>query len=281
MFKRISNVQVRAIKLLNKNTLPVKGEKLITNPYSNVFICARKRSGKTCLIAKILRSCTDRKTHVVIICSTAHKDATYQVIIQKLRKRGITVDVFDSLLEGKRSIIDDIIDNYEPYEDQQSEDDEEQDDEPIEKPPAVCDFGECSEPEDDLAPSKPKRKPWKRKKLAPDLCIVLDDMGTQLRHKSVGDFMKKNRHFKCLTLVSSQYPQDLSRQSFKNLDRFIAFQGHSKEKMKEIHTRLDISFKFDKFYEMYKTATEKKYNFLYVDVEDDRDIRKNFNDRFI
>ena len=313
MFKKINDINVKGVNLPNLNTLPVRGKDISTDPFANFYICAKKNSGKTCLIARIIREMTDKFTRFVIICPTAEHDATYGVIIRRLRRRGCQVDVHTSLMNGKVSVFTELLNELVPQQEfaqvlaapQQEESgfpDEDFGQEP--EPQMLCRF-------DDVEPMAPirdsfgqllpaktrreniingkgavrrkKRKKTRadRKKKCCDICVIFDDNGKAGRHKSVGDWIVKNRHFKSLNLFSSQYPNDLAPQSFQNIDRFIAFQGHSKDKLKTIHEILDVSYSFENFLRLYKIATAKKYDFMYLNVRQNLDTRQNFNNRFL
>ena len=52
-----------------------------------IYICFRRRSGKTTLIYNILKHCTSKRTNVVFFCSTIHRDSTYKLILEMSEKR--------------------------------------------------------------------------------------------------------------------------------------------------------------------------------------------------
>ena len=113
-----------------------------------------------------------------------------------------------------------------------------------------------------------EEKPRKEKLRSPEHIIILDDLSTELKNKSITALLKKNRHFKAKIIISSQYLNDLLPESRKQLDYFILFRGHPKKKVEEIHRDCDASIPLDEFYDMYKFATEEPYSFLYVDCVD-------------
>ena len=78
--KKINDVVVKPPKVLldNQDNRPVKGAKMIAEPYANIFLCARKKSGKTVTIHNILKNCVGRDTTVIFFCSTLYKDPTYR-----------------------------------------------------------------------------------------------------------------------------------------------------------------------------------------------------------
>jgi hypothetical protein len=56
--------------------------------YPNIFICAKKKSGKTTCIFNILKTCTDKNTlGIYIFCSTYTKDVNWMAIKDMLEKK--------------------------------------------------------------------------------------------------------------------------------------------------------------------------------------------------
>lgn len=68
--KKISKHRVIPIKVHKEDPDRIKGYDLIPRLYCSIFVCAKKESGKTNVIFKILRECTGKKTHLYIISST-------------------------------------------------------------------------------------------------------------------------------------------------------------------------------------------------------------------
>lgn len=266
--QKINNEKVKPVKLPDEQTLPTKGRKLFDNCYSNIFICAKKKSGKTVLIHKILKDCIDRDTRIVFICSTIHKDSTYKYMIEKFGKRH-SVETYESLTENKESIIDRVL-NY--------TDASEVEETPPPPPPPVPGMRFSDIDILPMIPEEPKKQKKEKKRLAPEIVIVLDDLGQGLRIPSVGDLLKKNRHYKSKVIISSQYPNDLTPQALKQLDYCILFKGHSEDKLKLIHKHLDLAVPIEIFIQMYKTAVKEKYSFFYIDPIN-VEFRINFNTR--
>lgn len=267
--KKINNVRVGAVRLDKSVQLKPKCHKLFDLCYCNVFICAKKKSGKTCLIAKILKESAGKNTKLVFIVPTLHKDETYSKIVKSFRKKGNPIQTFTSLMDGKDSVIDQVLQD----EDEESESESSESESEVETQNSI-DFGDAELLE------KASRKPRKPKYLTPKIIFIVDDCGSQLRHKSVGQLMKKHRHYQSMCIFSSQWTNDLDPQSQKQLDYWLGFKGHSQKKMIDTHSNLDLSTSFEDFYDMYNMATEKKYNFFYVDSNKDK-FRRNFCEEFI
>ena len=122
-----------------------------------------------------------------------------------------------------------------------------------------------------------KKKP---KKICPKHIFVFDDIGNELKLPSISHLLKINRHLKSKVIISSQYLNDLSVQGRKNIDYWILFKGQSLEKLEIIYKDADINIPFEKFVELYETATQEPYSFFYIDCRED-EFRINFNYKFI
>lgn len=72
--KRINNQKVKAIPIPDEDKRPIKGFDICEEVYANIFLCARKKSGKTSALFKILKECASKKTIIVVFCSTCYKD---------------------------------------------------------------------------------------------------------------------------------------------------------------------------------------------------------------
>jgi hypothetical protein len=55
ILKQTNNQIVKAIPIPNVDTRPIKGFDLIQELYANIFLCARKKSGKTSVIFKLIK----------------------------------------------------------------------------------------------------------------------------------------------------------------------------------------------------------------------------------
>jgi hypothetical protein len=234
-----------------------KGYDITPNgPYFNMFICARKKSGKSSLINLITKKCTDKRTVVWVFCSTYALDPTWKEIISSLEKKGNLVNCFDSLYEGKTNSLDEIIDEINKGNEEEVEE---------EKPQmkTIIKF----EP----LPSETTKKEYKPKKQACENLFIFDDMpATFLRNASLAKLLKVHRHSKSSVIVSSQYLSDLQPQSILQLDYFVGFKSLSEEKMENIHRLLDLSIDFEKFWEIYKHCTLEPYSFMYLSVRDEK-----------
>ena len=66
--KQINKQVVRAIPIPNEDTRPIKGYDICQEVYANIFLCAKKKSGKTSALFKIMKECADKKTIIIVFC---------------------------------------------------------------------------------------------------------------------------------------------------------------------------------------------------------------------
>lgn len=260
--KIINNITIKPLVSLAVNDEnKVKGGKLFKNPYNTTFLCAKRKSGKTSVLAHILQKTSDKKTVFWIFCPTTKVDSSWISLIQILESRGNDVHVFDSILDGKVNLLDEIVadlSNPAPKEQPKQE----------EKRIKIY-FQE---------PKENKKVEYKPKKIAPENIFVFDDISNELKNPAVATLLKKSRHFKSAVYISSQYANDLLPMSIKQLDYFLCFRSFSRDKLEHIHRLLDLSIDLEKFYNIYDYCFDnsKGYDFLYIDVRNQM-FRKNFN----
>ena len=263
---KINNKIVKPLITSKYNKNNVKGYDLFADPYGNIFLCAKKKSGKTSVINEILTECVDKDTILYIFCSTHNKDANYVEIKKYLKEHDITANFYTSIIEEGVNMLEIIRQTLQqPDGDELTNDMSEEEDE-------VLKF--------DLDDKYMKITIKKKKKIAPKYMFVFDDMSTELKTPEVNRLLKQNRHYKCKVIVSSQYPNDLAPDARKQLDYWLLFAGHNGEKLEEIYKICDLNIPFEQFEEIYQEATKEKYNFLYIDREN-MEFRKNFNEQFI
>lgn len=271
--QKINEKVVRPIQVKKIDPKKIKGYDLFPNVYGNIFICAKKKSGKTSTVAKILKECIDKDTRVFVFCPTHNKDESYKKIKKNLEEKEIRNHFFESIVDEDHvdnldMLIEELLkeENESDEESSSSEEEEEED--------MVCDFS-CDKK--DIVVKIKKRKPLK---LAQKIIFLFDDVSTELKNKNIPRLLKMNRHLKCKVIVSSQYPNDVEPGSRKQFDYWILFGGHDEAKIETIHADSGVSHDFETFKKLYKQATEKKFNFLYVDTNQNI-YRKNFNEKFI
>ena len=128
--------------------------------------------------------------------------------------------------------------------------------------------------------STKKKKHKKCKFQAPEYMIILDDLSSELKSRSLLSLLKFNRHFKAKLIISSQWIHDLLPESRKQIDLFLIFKGFPQSKLQEIYKDCDSSVPFETFCAIYKKSTKLPHSFLYIDSRSDS-FRRNFDSEFI
>lgn len=255
----LNKVKVKPLIINKQDTSSIKGSELFPSLYYNLFICSKKRSGKTSLINTILQKCSDKRTIFFIFCPTVNVDVSWKAIVEYLKNRGNAVQTYTELMDGKVNILNEIVNELSLGQEEEKEEEKE------EEPKKKIKFEE-----------QKKKKEYKPKKLSPEVCFIFDDASDMIKNPSLATLLKKNRHLKSNVIISSQYLHDLKPESIKQLDYFIAFKSFSEEKLQLVHKNLDLSIDFSKFWNIYQHCTNKPYSFLYVNVRTD-EFRCNFN----
>jgi hypothetical protein len=258
----LNNISIKP--LVNANALDeskVKGGKMFPDPYNVTYLCARRKSGKTSVIAEILKKTSDKKTTFWLFVPTSRVDESWKTIIQLLEERGNTVNVFDSIMEGKTNLLDEIV------ADLSVGDEPVKKEEPVKAPVKIM-F--------DIPESEKKKYEYKPKKLAPQHIFVFDDISQELKNVGLLALLKKSRHLKSAVYISSQYVNDLPPQALKQLSYFLCFRSMTQDKLEHIHKMLDLAIDLQKFYDIYDFATKEPYSFMYVDMKN-QTFRKNFS----
>jgi len=293
--KQINSKYVNAIPIPDEDIRPIKGYDICEEVYANIFLCAKKKSGKTSALFKIMKECCVKKTIIYIFCSTAYKDKNWIQIRKYFKNKGMELHVFTSIFEdGEDQLANLIEDLKQEAKEAEEAQDQEQEKENEEEPDVNrCDdiLGKLEQmyirsssrgiPKDkeEQDEEEPKRK-RKSKYLAPEYMIIFDDLSSELKSKSLLSLLKFNRHFKSKLIISSQWLHDLLPESRKQIDLFLIFRGFPPKKLAEIYKDCDSGIPFETFLKLYQKATEKKHSFLYVDSRSDS-FRQNFDSEFI
>jgi hypothetical protein len=275
--KKINDVQIKPVKFITgggDDKRPVKGSDMFPEIYSNIFILAKKKSGKSNAVYNIIKNCASKDTNVLVFSSTVNKDQIHVAIKQLCKIAKIPYTSYTSIIDDssgeKINIIEELIHKLqlEAENDNKSED---SDDIVKEKHPLI--LFEDSDDEDE------KKAKKKSKYRAPEYIIVIDDLSNELKGPIINRLLKFNRHFKMKVIISTQYVHDLKPEALKQMDYCLIFKGERKDKLEKLHKDLDLALNFDTFLEIYYNATDEKYQFLYIDVRNE-EYRKNFNKQF-
>jgi hypothetical protein len=262
--RKINDFKISKIKLPTLSEKKIRGGDLLPI-YSNTFICAKKNSGKTTVIFNILKKCVDKDTIVDLFVSTIEKDRSWLQIVDYLKNKGVTVNQSMSTVgPNGDDLIRKIIDQPVVFSDEEDSDSEE------ETTTSYISLHNTT------APDEPRKR--RKTKMAQKRIIILDDIGNELKKPTIDQLLKVNRHLHSKVILSSQYLNDLSPQARRQIDVWLLFTGCKKEKLSTVMRDCDTHLDYDVFEQVYKYATAKKYNFLYIDCHNSK-FRKNFNEQ--
>ena len=266
-FKKINQEVVKPIKLPVIKHEDIKGCNLFPEIYANIFLCAKKKSGKTSTIYKIIKSCINKNTKIIVFCSTCNKDKNWMAIKKWLISKKIHNEFYTSIHDNEAllTLINELQALEFENEINSSDSEEEKEDQIIKFDKKIQSYKVYI------------RKP---KKIAPEYVIIFDDLSLELKDKNIAHLLKTNRHYKSKVIISSQYINDLLPEARKQMDYVLLFGGHNVAKLEEIYNWSDLNISFEEFVNIYKKATKEKYNFLYIDTNNS-EFRRNFSDLII
>ena len=263
--KKVNNVKIRLVPDEKAEyTRPIKGYDVCQHLYGNIFLCAKKNSGKTTVIWNFIDRCAGRDTVIIAFVSTLNNDPNWRAMQKKCEEKGLPVIGYTSLKEDGVDQLDALIKSL-----QDKAGDEKAEAAPPTPTTALPHMGL---PGTETKETKKKRTPYR----APDYIIILDDLADELRNKSVATLLKKNRHFKCKVIVSSQWLNDLAPESLRQMSVVCMFRGFSLDKLEEFHAKANLGLPLDNFVALYQDATKEKFSFLYIDMDHGK-YRKKFN----
>jgi hypothetical protein len=279
--KSINDIKISKVKLNeNDKSNEIKGYDYFTEPYSNIFLLAKKKSGKTTLIYNILKNCGLKNyTKVIIICSTVNKDDTYEKIKELCDKNFINNEYYDDIIDDDGENVIETFIRKQKSNSKIKQEEKTTDNltggslkyikfTQLEKPKEIIDQRNYDEIEE--------QKTDPKNIIAPEYIIVIDDLGAETRNKQITQLLKTNRHYKSKVILSSQNLEDLQPAAIRNLDYILLFGGIPTEKIEKIREQILLDIDENKLVEIYKLITNKKYNFLYIDIRNEI-LRENFN----
>lgn len=282
---KINNIKVVPVITNKREPDKIGGYNFFPEPYCNIAVLGKKHSGKSSTLFNILKACANKNTHVWLFSSTIHRDDTYKEIIKMLEEKKCKVDTFIHFIDEGGNILDEIIEEL--------KNPDGQDEDRLTGAEPCLGVSKCSkmkpnfggkiltEEEKEKATARTiakEEKKMKKKKIYPDHIFCMDDLGSDMRHKSIDILLKTNRHFKSKVILLGHTLTDLNPGSRKQLDYTLIFKCFSEEKLKTLYTDLDLSIDFEDFKKAYEYATKDPYNFLYISTKSD-ELRRNFNEK--
>lgn len=279
--KQINNLIVKAApKIGDDNEKPFRCPELFVDGYGNIFLSAKKKSGKTSNLFFILKKILGKDTKLIVFCSKVHKDDTWRFMIPFFKEKGIDVEVHTSIKDGKVDLIDKWVKEQEVLVEDGDEEEEEPDPKEIVKQKGLGAMNAILRhnlPKVIDGNGKPKKKVSKYKERK--FVMVLDDLSTELKAVSLVGLLKSSRHLKMTVLISTQYYLDMVPSARQQIDVFLLYKGQTEEKLEAIYKDADLSIDYNVFQHLYEDATKEKHNFLYIAARED-EFRHNYNMKY-
>ena len=281
--KQINSIKIKPVITSNIKPENIAGYDFFTEPYCNVAIIAKKKSGKSSTLYNILKKCSGKNTRCWLFSSTVNKDPTYKAMIDMLEKRKSLVENFTHFKDENGNILENILEELKGKSESQSDSDSEHEGSGSQQQHNIffkhtnLNFGEGGDKKDtpETKPDTETKIPKKRK-IYPEQIFCFDDLGSDMRCKIIDILLKTNRHYKSKVFLLGHTLTDLNPASRKQLDYCLIFKSFNEDKLKALYADLDLSIDFESFQQAYQFATKDPYNFLYIDVKNDL-LRKNFN----
>lgn len=264
--KKINNVEVKPIKTENADNRPVKGKDVCATCTSNIFLVASTHGGKTTTMFEIIKQCAGKKTKIVAFVSTIFNDENWHEIKEYCRKKKIDFTGHISLFEGKKDLLQEYVDMLT----QKAEKREKERNTPVDAYESCLFFDNDDEKEDE------KDKKYKY----PEYLFIFDDLSNEIKSTSYNTLLKKSRHYNILTMTGTQDLKDLLPATRNQIRIWLLFPNLPIDRLESVYNTIGGKVNFDLFMKMYKYATKKPYNFLYI-APRDLDYRVNFNSKFV
>lgn len=251
--KKINNEQIKIIPVSKTNPNDIKGYNIIPALHTNIFICAHKGSGKTNIEYKIIESCIDTDTKVIVFCSTHNNDEAWKYIKKYFEKNKIQAMFYSSLIENGINQLENLME----YLRQEGEANviEEQSKKKDAEYIQIVKF-------DNKKAAKIKIK--KKRKETPKYLIIFDDLSAELKKRDVPYLLQTFRHYQAKVIVSTQYLTDIEPKARSQFDFWILLKNHIEEKLKKVFPEMGCNIEFDYFYKIYKEVTSQPYHFLFI-----------------
>ena len=266
----------------------IVGYQLFPDVYSNILITAKKNSGKTNVVMKILDRCVGDNTEIIAFVGTLNKD---QIWLDAQKRWGEQFTGYTSIIDDETG--EDRIKNL--VEDLKAQAEEEEaalklalQKKALEKKLSRNEKYKIPEHLVMLAKKEFKQmniiepeEEEKDKMIAPEFIIIFDDISNELHNKHLLKLVKEGRHYHCKIIISSQYLLDTKPALIKQIDYFLIFAKIGDDKLHRIYDNSDLIIDFDTLIALYHNATESvPFGFLYIDPSGKQTYRRKFNEQY-
>lgn len=277
--EKINDLKVKPIKT-QTDCRPVKGGAILgDSPYINIMQVASTAGGKTTATFKILKEAVmPKKTIIVAFVPSIYNDDNWIAIRDYFEDRGTQFIAYTSTKdENGKDLLKQYVDIFK----EEAEERENQKRLAKEKlliPHINGKVNICFNDDDEE-----EKKEKKCKYRYAEYIFIFDDISDELRGTSYDTLMKKARHYKLLTITSSQDMKDIKPSTIHQMRIWLMFKNIDEQRLLHVYSILGLHIPFDLFYQCYQHATkdtpESSYNFFYLQPRS-LEMRRNFSDKF-
>ena len=293
--EKVNNIKITPLINQKFNKKTVHGYQFFPNPYNNVALVARTKSGKTNCIYRTLENTLKSNTNVIIFCPSVNTDPTYKKMKSMLKQKKCNVKVYEHFEEKGVNHIENLVSLLsEKAEKKNGGGGEEKKHGKIDFKLSMDEILFTHDPmieNESEAPMSggaepPKSKPEKKKKgkLAPEYVLIIDDLSSLCRHKSITRLLCKARHMKMRVFISIHSIMDLDKAAWGQLANIFLFPNISEERIEQVADKCGLSFKGDTkkrrvLCDLYDQATALPYNFLNCNTQN-MTFRRNYDEQY-
>lgn len=231
-------------KRIEKKTVKKEHSEITPEPYPNIVLCGRKKSGKTTTALFLIFRFITNKTKLVIFSPDLQADKENNEALNLLRELfgEDCIKIYPSFANEHKNIF----------------------------------LEELDSADERFAKYDTKNS----KHLYPTTIFFFDDLGEDdLRSKEIGQLAQNNRHYGCLNIYSSQDWLNFEPKIRNNADLVLLWPGISKPRLKSIFDEIQLGITFDNFVKMYNKCFDAGLkNFMYINLAN-KEIHKNFSDQ--
>ena len=287
--KKINKINITPVVNQKFDPKTVHGYEWFHNPYNNVAVVGRTRVGKTNVVYRVLESTIQPKTNVIIFCPSVNTDGTYKLMKKMLKKKKVNLKVYEHFQEDGVNHIenlvdllgkDDMVGNGGNQEEVRGKIDLSMDEILFGDNPTVVTT--LDKNKEISGYGKPKKIKKPKGKLSPEYVIIIDDLTSLCRDKSITRLLCKSRHMKMRIFINIHSITDLMPAAFGQLSNILLFPNINRDRIEQISEKCGLTFKEDTnkrsvLWDLYEDATKEPYNFLYCDTRD-MEYKKNFDE---
>lgn len=295
--EKVNDIKITPLIKQKFNKKTVYGYQFFPNPYNNIALVARTKSGKTNCIYRTLEATLRPNTNVTIICPSVNTDITYKKMKSMIKAKKCNLTVHEHFKEKKVNHIENLVSKLSEKAEKKSGGKEEKKHGKVETGltmeeimfshnPVIENESEITVTGGGGNMNQPQSKPEKKKKgkLAPEHVLIIDDLSSLCRDKSITRLLCKSRHMKMRVFIAIHSIMDLQPAAWGQLANIFLFPNISEERVEQVADKCGLSFRGDTkkrrvLCDLYDIATAEPYNFLNCNTQE-MTFKKNFDELF-